>query len=90
MILNHTEPDDFVVSTGVTHSVREMCDYVFSKLGMHSEDYIRQDGRYMRPEELKYLKGDCSKIKRIFGWNSEYSFEMIMDDMINFWEKELK
>ena len=57
---------------------------------MHSEDYIRQDGRYMRPEELKYLKGDCSKIKRIFGWNSEYSFEMIMDDMINFWEKELK
>ena len=89
MILNHTEADEFLVSTGDTHSVREMCDYVFSKLGMNYLDYIEQDERYMRAEELKYLKGDCSKLKNTFDWVPEYSFELLMDDMISFWEGNL-
>jgi GDPmannose 4,6-dehydratase len=54
LMINHTEPEDFVVST--THSVREMVDYVFKRLGMDYRDYVTQNPKFMRPEELKYLK----------------------------------
>lgn len=89
MIINHNTPDDFVVSTGKTHSVREMTDYVFSKLGMDYKDYVVQNPKYIRPEELKYLKGDCSKLKSTFNWKPEYDFEALMDDMIDFWMKTI-
>ena len=56
---------------------------------MNYLDYIEQDERYMRAEELKYLKGDCSKLKNTFDWVPEYSFELLMDDMISFWEGNL-
>jgi len=84
LILQQPEPNDWVVATGVTHSVREMCDYVFSKLGLNYQDYIVQNQKFLRPEELKYLKGDSSKI-RALGWSPEFTFESLMDDMINHW-----
>ena len=89
MIINHHSPDDFVVSTGETNSVREMTDYVFSKLGMDYKDYVIQNPKYIRPEELKYLKGDCTKLKNTFNWEPEYGFEALMDDMIDFWMKTI-
>ena len=89
MIINHDSPDDFVVSTGKTNSVRDMTDYVFSKLGMDYKDYVVQNPKYIRPEELKYLKGDCSKLKNTFNWIPEYDFETLMDDMIDFWIKTI-
>lgn len=85
MIINHKKPDDFVVATGVTHSVREMTNYVFSKLGLNHEEYVVQNPKFLRPEELKYLRGDCTKLKETFNWKPEYSFEMLMDEMIEFW-----
>ena len=90
LIINHKEPDDFVVATGKTTSVREMTNYVFKKLDMDYKDYVVQNPAYIRPEELKYLRGDCSKLKQTFNWEPEYSFEMLMDDMINFWLSEIK
>ena len=89
MIINHDSPDDFVVATGETHSVREMTDYVFSKLGMDYKDYVVQNPKYIRPEELKYLRGDCSKLKSTFNWEPEYNFEALMDEMIDFWMKTI-
>ena len=89
MIINHNIADDFVVSTGVTHSVREMTDYVFSKLDMDYNKYVIQNPKYLRPEELKYLKGDCSKLKKTFNWEPEYNFEALMDDMISFWLQKI-
>ena len=89
MIINHDSPDDFVVSTGETNSVREMTDYVFSKLGMDYKGYVVQNPKYIRPEELKYLKGDCTKLKSTFNWEPEYDFEALMDDMIDFWMKTI-
>ena len=85
MINNHTEADDFVVSTGITHSVRDMCDYVFKRLDLDYRDYVTQDERFIRAEELKYLKGDSSKIKEMLGWSSEYTFESLMDEMVDCW-----
>jgi len=89
MIINHNVPDEFIVATGETHSVRDLCETVFSKLGMNYKDYIVQNPKYMRPEELKYLKGDPSKAKEILGWKPEYTFSSMMDEMIDRWEKEL-
>jgi GDPmannose 4,6-dehydratase len=87
MILNHTEPDDFVCATGVTNSVGDMCEYVFNKLGMNYKDYVKTDDKFLRAEELDYLKGDCSKLRKTLGWEPEYTFETLMDDMINHWMK---
>ena len=85
MILNHTEPDDFVCATGVTNSVGDMCEYVFNKLDLDYNDYVTVDERFMRAEELKYLRGDSTKLRTTLGWEPEYTFETLMDEMIEHW-----
>jgi GDPmannose 4,6-dehydratase len=89
MMLSHKTADDWVVATGETHSVRDLCEYVFSKLDMDYKKYVTQNPKYMRPEELEYLKGDPSRTKEMLGWSPEYSFETLLDDMIDYWEKTL-
>jgi GDPmannose 4,6-dehydratase len=90
MIMNHTVADDFVVATGESRSVRDMCKYVFGQLGLNYEDYIVQNPKFLRPEELSYLKGDCTKIKETLGWKPEYTFEGMMDEMIEHWMRIYK
>ena len=85
MILNHSVPDDFVCATGITNSVRDMCNYVFSKLDLNYKDYVIQDEKFLRAEELKYLRGDSSKLRNTLGWEPKYTFEMLMDEMIGHW-----
>lgn len=85
LILQADEPDDWVVSTGETHCVRDMCNYVFNKLGLNYNDHIIQNPIYLRPEELPYLKGDSSKIRTKLNWKPEYTFESMMDEMIEYW-----
>ena len=82
LILQADKPDDYVCSTGISHSVRDCCDYVFNKLGLNFEDYYVLDKRYLRPEELNDLKGDSTKIRTELGWDPKYTFEALMDDMI--------
>lgn len=82
MIINHDKPDDFVVSTGETRSIRDLCEIVFNKLNLDYREYVVQNPKYMRPEELSYLCGDCSKMQSTFGWKPDYSFEMLIDDML--------
>jgi len=89
MMTNHTQPDDFVVSTMTTHSVREMVEYVFKKLDLDYTKYVSQNEKFLRAEELKYLKGDSTKIRTTLGWSPEYSFETLMDDMIDGWMTKL-
>ena len=85
MILNHEAPDEWIVATGETHSVRDLCQVVFSKLGLNYEDYITQNPKYMRPEELKYLKGESQRTREILGWQPNYTFESMLEEMINKW-----
>jgi GDPmannose 4,6-dehydratase len=85
MMINHDTPEDFVVSTMQTHSVREMVDYVFTKLGLDYKDHVIQNPKFVRPEELKYLKGDSTKIRKTLGWKPDYTFEMLMDEMVEHW-----
>jgi len=84
LILQQDQPGDWIVSTGETRSVRDMCEYVFSKLDLNYEDFVIQNQKFLRPEELPYLKGDSSKI-RALGWKPDYTFESMMDEMIEHW-----
>jgi GDPmannose 4,6-dehydratase len=89
LILNHHTPEEFIVATGETHSVRDLCETVFSKLGMDYREYVVQNPKFMRPEELKYLKGDSSKSRKVLGWEPEYTFSSMIDEMIERWNGEL-
>jgi GDPmannose 4,6-dehydratase len=84
-ILNYETPREWIISTGVTHSVRQLCEYTFSKLGLNYKDYVVQNPKYMRPQELKYLKGDSGDTYKLLGWKPEYTFETLLDDMIDNW-----
>jgi GDPmannose 4,6-dehydratase len=86
LMLQHDTPDDFVCSTGISHSVRELCEHVFGKLDLDYKDYVGVDQKYMRPEELTDLKGDSSKTRRILDWKHEYTFETMLDEMVEHWE----
>jgi len=88
-ILQLEEPNDFVCATGVSHSVKELCEYVFTKLGLNYEDYVKLDMKFLRPEELTDLKGDPTKLMRATGWKPTYTFETMLDEMIAYWKQEL-
>ncbi len=85
LILQHNEADDFVIATGISRSVRDMCEYVFKKLNLNMKEFIEQDQIYMRPQELDFLRGDSKKAREILGWKPEISFEELMDEMIDHW-----
>ena len=85
LILQQDKPDDFVCSTGISHSVQQLCEYVFGKLGLDWNQYVKQDEKFLRPEVLHDLKGDCSKLVKATGWKHEYTFESMLDEMIDYW-----
>jgi GDPmannose 4,6-dehydratase len=89
LIVNHIEPMDWIVATGETHSVREMCELVFDYLGLDYRDYVTQNPKFMRAEELPYLRGDSTKIRTVLGWQPKYSFEALMVEMVDYWLKKL-
>ena len=84
MILEQDEPNDFVCATGISHSVRDLCDYAFSSLGLNYKDYVGVDKKFWRPEELVHLIGDSTRLKSI-GFEAEYTFETMIDEMIDYW-----
>jgi len=86
-ILQLDKPDDFVCATGVSHSVRELVNYVFTRLGLHWSEYVKQDEKFLRPEELNDLKGDSSKLIKATGWTHDYTFESMLDEMIEYWKE---
>jgi len=85
MMLQHNKPDNFVCSTGVSHSVRDLVDYVFSQLELDYNDYITQDEKFLRPEELTDLKGDSTKLRTELNWKPDYTFETMIDEMVEYW-----
>lgn len=84
-ILQLDEPNDFVCATGISHSVKDLCKYVFSKLNLDYKDYVTQDEKFLRPEELHNLKGDSTKLIKATGWFHDYTFESMLDEMIEYW-----
>lgn len=86
-ILQHKEPDDFVIATGETHSVKEFLEEAFSLAGLDWKDHVKIDKRYFRPAEVDILKGDASKAKRLLGWEPKFRFKELVRMMV---EADLK
>ena len=82
LMLQQEKPDDFVIATGETHSVREFAERVFKKLDLDYKKYVEIDKRYFRPTEVDALLGDATKAKTLLGWQPKVSFEKLIDMMI--------
>ena len=90
LMLQSDTPDDYICATGISHTVRDLCKYVFCKLELESDDFVRVDEKYYRSEELEFLKGDCSKVRNLLGWEPKYTFGTMLDEMITYWENKLQ
>ena len=82
LMLQQDKPDDFVIATGETHSVREFAEKVFTKLDLDYNEFVSVDPRYFRPTEVDVLLGDASKAKKALGWKPKITFDALIDMMI--------
>jgi len=82
LMLQQDEPDDFVISTGETHSVREFVELAFSEVGLDWEKYVVVDPKFVRPTEVELLLGDPSKARRVLGWEPKVKFEELVKMMV--------
>lgn len=82
LMLQHPEPDDYVVASGEAHSVREFCERAFAEVGLDYQKYVITDERFYRPAEVDQLVGDSSKIRKVLGWQPEYTFERLIKEMV--------
>ena len=83
LMLQQDEPDDYVISTGETHTVREFCEIAFAEVGLDYKDYVVVDPQFYRPAEVDTLCGDSSKARRILGWMPKYTFEELVREMVD-------
>jgi GDPmannose 4,6-dehydratase len=83
LMMQHQTPDDYVVATGETHSVREFLELAFTHVGLNWQDYVRTDPKYFRPTEVDLLLGDPSKAKAKLGWTAKTSFGALVADMVD-------
>lgn len=89
-MLQQETPEDFVIGTGVAHSVREFCEVAFRYVGLDYHDYVRQDPRFMRPADVDLLVADCSKARQKLGWSPKVTFEQLVEMMVEADLKRLK
>jgi GDPmannose 4,6-dehydratase len=83
LMLQEDEPDDYVIATGETHSVREFCERAFSHVGLDYRDHVEIDPRYYRPAEVDLLQGDASKARRALGWVPRVTFDGLVAGMMD-------
>jgi GDPmannose 4,6-dehydratase len=81
-MLQHPEPDDFVIATGTSHSVRDLLGIAFGHVGLEWRDFVAFDPRYVRPSEADHLEGDASKARKLLGWKPTVSFEELVRTMV--------
>jgi GDPmannose 4,6-dehydratase len=83
LMLQQERPADYVIGTGVMHSVRELCERAFARVGLDFQEHVELDPRFLRPAEVDHLCADASKAKRELGWTPEVSFEQLVDMMVD-------
>lgn len=82
LMLQHDEPDDFVIATGETHSIRSLLDIAFGHLDLDWRDYVVIDEKLIRPAEVDILLGDATKARNVLGWKPKYTFEALIKEMV--------
>ena len=88
-IINHEEADDWTVATGESRTIEDMCDVTFSILDLDYKDYVTQDPRYFRPQELNFLRGDSYEIREKLDWKPEYTFNSMVEEMVDYWMEKI-
>jgi GDPmannose 4,6-dehydratase len=83
LMLQQANPDDYVIATGETHTIRELLDVAFGHLGLDWHNYVGIDPKYYRPTEVDVLQGDASKAKRVLGWEPKIRFKELIEEMVN-------
>jgi GDPmannose 4,6-dehydratase len=82
LMLQHDQPEDFVVASGESHTVREFCELAFGEAGLDYQDHVVQDEQFFRPAEVESLIGDCTRARTDLGWVPEYGFKELVVDMV--------
>jgi GDPmannose 4,6-dehydratase len=82
LMLQQPTPDDYVVASGESHTVREFCERAFAEVGLDYLDYVKVDERFYRPAEVDVLVGDASKARRVLGWEPRYTFQEMISEMV--------
>jgi len=83
LILQRDQPDDYVVATGETHSVREFLEEAFSHAGLDWKEFVKVDSKYFRPAEVDLLLGDASKARKALGWQPKVTFKALVRLMVD-------
>lgn len=83
LMLQQDEPDDYIIATGRTHSVRDFCQLAFDHVGLRYQDYVVHDQTHLRPSEVEVLVGDASKAQRVLGWQPHVGFEDLVTMMVD-------
>ena len=89
LIMKYKTPSDWIVSTGETRSIRDFCEYAFKLVDLNYLDYVEQNKKYMRPLELDVLRGDSSKTRKLLNWKPDYTFELMIEEMIEYWMNKI-
>ena len=83
LMLQQEKPDDYVIATGQTHSVRHLLEVAFSHAGLDYRDHVEVDAELLRPADVQHLRGDCTKARRSLGWHPEVTFEKLVEMMVD-------
>jgi GDPmannose 4,6-dehydratase len=83
LMLQQPTPDDFVIATGETHSVRELCEIAFARAGLDWREHVKVDETHVRPAEVDCLIGDATKARTILGWQQKVSFRELVEMMVD-------
>ena len=83
LMVQREEPEDLVVASGESHSVREFCELAFAEVGLDYRDYVIQDEKFYRPAEVEHLIGDSSKAREALGWKPQYTFQELVKEMVS-------
>ncbi len=90
LMLQQDKPDDYVIATGESHSVRECLDVAFGTLGLDWKQYVELDPRYLRPTEVDHLHGDASKAREKLGWRPKVTFQALIEMMVRADEEDVR
>jgi len=82
-MLQQKEPEDYVISTGKTNTVRMMCEIAFARVGLDYQDFVVVDPKFYRPAEVQLLLGDCTKAREKLGWQPEMNFKDLIEMMVD-------
>jgi GDPmannose 4,6-dehydratase len=82
-MLQQDQPDDYVVATGIAHSVRDLVEVAFARVGLDWQKHVRVDPAFLRPAEVDHLIGDPTKARTVLGWHSKVDFKRLVEMMVD-------